>query len=101
MDRPFCSMWRTVGFMMSFAVVMEFVTIVAYVVMLAGGRQKRAQGWKVLVAFAAIAAATQCASMALIVRGVSLLPFVTLTSYAMSYFTFTVFLMALDENVHI
>ncbi|EAQ90722.1 hypothetical protein CHGG_02657 [Chaetomium globosum CBS 148.51] len=45
--RSFCSMWRTTGFLMSFAVVAELATLVGFLVILAGGRVKREGGWKV------------------------------------------------------
>lgn len=53
--------------MMSFAAVMELVTLVAYVVVLAGGKQKRENGWKVLAFLLAVVGALQCASMAIVV----------------------------------
>lgn len=65
-DRYFCSMWRTVGFLMSFSVVLQGMTLVAYVAMLAGGRQKRETGWKVLACFLLLTGLVQCASMAII-----------------------------------
>ncbi|CZR60462.1 uncharacterized protein PAC_10358 [Phialocephala subalpina] len=65
-DRYFCSMWRSVGFMMSFAAVLELVTIVAYVVVLAGGKQKRESGWKVLSFLLVVVGLLQCASMAIV-----------------------------------
>ncbi|KAE8454058.1 hypothetical protein EG329_007836 [Mollisiaceae sp. DMI_Dod_QoI] len=65
-DRYFCSMWRSVGFMMSFAAVLELVTLVAYVVVLAGGKQKREIGWKVLTSLLLAVGALQCASMAIV-----------------------------------
>ena len=67
-DRYFCSMWRSVGFLMSFAVVLEGMTLIAYFVILAGGKQKRENGWKVLCGLHILCAALQCAGMALIVR---------------------------------
>lgn len=60
-------MWRTVGFLMSFSVVLQGMTLVAYVAMLAGGRQKRETGWKVLACFLLLTGLVQCASMAIIV----------------------------------
>ncbi|KUJ15730.1 uncharacterized protein LY89DRAFT_618302 [Mollisia scopiformis] len=65
-DRYFCSMWRSVGFMMSFAAVLELATLVAYVVVLAGGKQKRENGWKVLTFLLVLVGALQCASMAIV-----------------------------------
>jgi hypothetical protein len=53
--------------MMSFAAVLELVTIVAYVVVLAGGKQKRESGWKVLSFLLVAVGLLQCASMAIVV----------------------------------
>lgn len=67
-DRYFCSMWRSVGFLMSFAAVLELVTIVAYSVVIMGGKQKRETGWKVLSFMLMLVGIVQCASMAIVVR---------------------------------
>lgn len=53
---------------MSFAVVMEGMTLIAYVVIIAGGKQKRESGWKILCGLHLLVAALQCAGMAIIVR---------------------------------
>ena len=60
-------MWRSVGFLMSFAVVMEGVTLVTFVVMIAGGKQKRESGWKILTGLLVLVALIQCTAMALVV----------------------------------
>ena len=60
-------MWRTVGFLMSFAVVLEGMTIAAFMILLMGGKQRREQGWGVLAILVALAAAVQAAGMALMV----------------------------------
>jgi len=65
-DRYFCSMWRTVGFLMSFAVVFEGIAIVAYLVILSGGKQLRESGWAVLSLIIVLSAMAQAASMALV-----------------------------------
>lgn len=67
-DRYFCSMWRSVGFLMSFAVVIEGMTIAAFVILILGGKQRREQGWGVMALLALIAALVQACAMALIVR---------------------------------
>ncbi|EXJ88758.1 hypothetical protein A1O3_01822 [Capronia epimyces CBS 606.96] len=64
-DRYFCSMWRSVGFLMSFAVVLEGMTLVAFAILLIGGKQKREQGWGVLTILVAVAAFVQALGMAL------------------------------------
>jgi hypothetical protein len=60
-------MWRTVGFLMSFAVVIEGIAIVAYLVILSGGKQLRESGWAVLSLIIVLSAMAQAASMALVV----------------------------------
>jgi len=65
-DRYFCSMWRSVGFMMSFAAVLELATLVAYVVVILGGKQKRETGWRILAFMLMLVGVVQCASMAIV-----------------------------------
>jgi len=52
---------------MSFAVVMEGMTLIAYIVILAGGKQKREQGWKILSGLHFLVGGLQLAGMAIIV----------------------------------
>lgn len=61
-------MWRTVGFLMSIAAVIEFAAIVAFAIVLLGGVQKRVQGWRMVVGLLAVIALCQCAAMAIVVR---------------------------------
>ena len=56
---------------MSFAVVLEGMALIAYVVIMAGGMQKRASGWKILSSLLLLVGAVQCTSMAIMVRGQS------------------------------
>lgn len=65
-DRYFCSMWRSVGFLMSLAAVLELVTLVAYVVVILGGKQKRETGWRVLALMLVLVGLVQCASMSIV-----------------------------------
>lgn len=53
--------------MVYFATILELATIVAYVVVIAGGKQKRETGWKVVVFLLVLVAALQCASMSIVV----------------------------------
>ncbi|KAK5070490.1 hypothetical protein LTR64_000161 [Lithohypha guttulata] len=66
-DRYFCSMWRSVGFLMSFAVVLEGMTIAAFVVLILGGKQKREQGWGFMATMAALAALVQAVGMGIVI----------------------------------
>ncbi|KAL8801010.1 MAG: hypothetical protein Q9182_004754 [Xanthomendoza sp. 2 TL-2023] len=59
-------MWRSVGFLMSFGVVIEGMTLIAFIVLLVGGKQKREQGWKVISGLLVLSGLIQCAGMAII-----------------------------------
>ena len=63
----FCSMWRTVGFLMSFAVIIEGAALIGYAVVLLGGKQKRDKGYKVISGLLGLAAVVQMAGMAVVV----------------------------------
>lgn len=66
-DKYFCSMWRTSGFLMSFATIAELATVVGFVVTIGGGQVKREYGWKVLCGLLATVSVVQFASMGLVV----------------------------------
>jgi len=65
-DRYFCSMWRSVAWLMSFAAILELATTLAFITILAGGKQKRERGWKLLCFLLMLVASVQCASMAIV-----------------------------------
>ncbi|KAI9709343.1 MAG: hypothetical protein M1820_003463 [Bogoriella megaspora] len=65
-EREFCSAWRSVGFLMSFTVVLELAGLIAFAVILLGGRQKREVGWKILGWILGVAAASEAVSMAVV-----------------------------------
>lgn len=52
---------------MNVGAVMEFVTVIAFVVILMGGKQKREGGWRILSFLLVIVAVLQCAGMAIVV----------------------------------
>ena len=52
---------------MSFAVVMEGMTIIAFLVMITSGIQKRQTGWKILTGLLVLSGLVQCTGMSLIV----------------------------------
>lgn len=64
---PFCAMWRSVGFLMSAAAVFELVTLLAFVMLLIGGKQKREKGWRILALLLVWVGVLQCAAMAIVV----------------------------------
>ena len=61
-------MWRSVGFLMNLTFVIELATLVAFAVILLGGRDKREGGWKIVSGLLAIVAIGQLVSMAIVVR---------------------------------
>ncbi|KAM0708900.1 hypothetical protein Q7P35_002936 [Cladosporium inversicolor] len=65
-NRSFCSMWRSTGFLMNFSVIFELAVLVAYVVILVGGRGTREVGWKILSPLLMIVAASQLVAMTLV-----------------------------------
>lgn len=52
---------------MTFAVVIEGMTIVAFAILICGGKQRREQGWGVMAILVALAAFIQVGAMALTV----------------------------------
>jgi hypothetical protein len=69
---------------MSFAVVLELAGLMAFAVILLGGRQKRQVGWKVLGWLLGLAAASQAVGMSVVVRS----PF---SSLSLSLFSLSAF----------
>lgn len=64
-------MWRSVGFLMNFSVVLELATFVAFAVVLLGGRGNREGGWKMCVALLGVIVVCQIAAMGIVVCGTS------------------------------
>ena len=52
---------------MLFSVALELATLVAFVVVIVGGKQKREMGWKVVVVLLLLVGALQCAGMSIMV----------------------------------
>jgi len=66
LDGTFCALWRTVGFLMSFAVIIELATFIAYTVVILGGVQQRSYGWKIVCSLLTVGAVVQIAGMGII-----------------------------------
>lgn len=60
-------MWRTVGFFMSFAVVIELCALVTSIIIILGGIQSRKFGWKIVCSLLVVAGIVQCVGMAIVV----------------------------------
>jgi hypothetical protein len=67
LDGTFCALWRSVGFLMSFAVIIELATFIAYTVVILGGVQQRSYGWKIVCSLLGLAGTVELICMALIV----------------------------------
>jgi hypothetical protein len=67
-DAPgFCAMWRSTGFLMTLAAVLEVATLVGIVVVLAGGKHRRVAGWSIPSAMLLGVGAVEGAAMAVAV----------------------------------
>lgn len=44
-ERYFCSMWRTVGFMASFTIILCLASLIAFALVMGGGKYRRETGW--------------------------------------------------------
>ncbi|KAK4154595.1 hypothetical protein C8A00DRAFT_32631 [Chaetomidium leptoderma] len=64
--RSFCSMWRTTGFLMNFAVVAELATLVGFLIIMAGGKVKRQGGWRIPGGMLAVVAVVEFVGMAIV-----------------------------------
>lgn len=60
-------MWRSVGFLMSFAVVLEGMSIVTYIIILGGGKRLRENGWRILSILIVLSALIQAGGMSIVV----------------------------------
>ncbi|KAI1183006.1 hypothetical protein F5B17DRAFT_417940 [Nemania serpens] len=65
-DKTFCSLWRTSGFLLSFATIVELATLVSFLVVLAGGKYKREGGWRLIGGFLLADAVVEFAGMGIV-----------------------------------
>jgi hypothetical protein len=66
-DVFFCSMWRSSGFLLSFATIVELATLIAFGVVMIGGKYKRETGWKLIGAFLIADAVVEFVGMGIVV----------------------------------
>lgn len=66
-DQFFCSMWRSSGFLMSFATVVELATAISFLVVMLGGKYKREEGWFVIAGLLIADAVIEFAGMGIVV----------------------------------
>jgi len=87
-NRSFCSMWRSTGFLMNFSIIIELAALVAYIVILMGGRGTREVGWKILSPLLVVVAASQLVAMTLVVRIVQMCSWDTDTDAALQAYLY-------------
>lgn len=68
-ERYFCSMWRTVGFMASFAVILCLACLVSFLVIMGGGKYKRETGWPFVGAMLTLVAVVEFIIISIVVSG--------------------------------
>ncbi|KAK0719748.1 hypothetical protein B0H67DRAFT_163099 [Lasiosphaeris hirsuta] len=64
--RSFCSLWRSTGFLMSLATVVDLAALVGFLVIMAGGKVKRESGWRILAFMLGVVAGLEFCAMALV-----------------------------------
>lgn len=69
-------MWRSVGFLMNFTVVLELAIFVGFMVVILGGRGKREGGWKMVAGLSAVITVCQVVAMAIVVSHYFLLCYI-------------------------
>ncbi|KAL2119501.1 hypothetical protein VTJ04DRAFT_6462 [Mycothermus thermophilus] len=62
----FCSMWQTAGFLVGLAVLADVVTMAVIGLVMAGGKQRRINGWKVVCSVLVIGAGVQLGGLAVV-----------------------------------
>ncbi|KAH7011885.1 hypothetical protein EDB80DRAFT_713068 [Ilyonectria destructans] len=65
-ERYFCSMWRTVGFMASFATILCLAGLVSFAVILSGGKYKRETGWPFVGAMLTLVSVVEFATISIV-----------------------------------
>ncbi|KAI5861254.1 hypothetical protein GGS23DRAFT_577771 [Durotheca rogersii] len=65
-DGDFCALWRSSGFLISLATIVELATLVAFFVVRAGGKVKRETGWRIIAGFLLADAVVEFASIGIV-----------------------------------
>lgn len=67
-ERYFCSMWKTVGFLASFSVILCLGALVSFVVVMRGGKYKRETGWPFVAAMLSLVSTVEFIIISIVVR---------------------------------
>lgn len=77
-QRYFCTVWRTTGWLASFSVIISLASLVAFGMMLGGGKYKRERGWPLVAGLISTFAALQLVVISVVVSTI-VRPFSTKT----------------------
>lgn len=67
-ERYFCSMWRTVGFMASFGIVLCLATLISFALVMGGGKYRRETGWPFVVVLLTLVSVVEFVVISIVVR---------------------------------
>lgn len=67
-ERYFCSMWRTVGFMASFTIILCLASLIAFALVMNGGKYRRETGWPFVSALLTLVSVVEFIIISIVVR---------------------------------
>lgn len=67
-ERYFCSMWRTVGFMASFTIILCLASLIAFALVMGGGKYRRETGWPFVSALLTLVSVVEFIIISIVVR---------------------------------
>jgi hypothetical protein len=67
-ERYFCSMWRTVGFMASFTIILSLASLIAFALVMGGGKYRRETGWPFVSALLTLVSVLEFIIISIVVR---------------------------------
>lgn len=70
-ERYFCSMWRTVGFMASFTIILCLASLITFALVMNGGKYRRETGWPFVSALLTLVSAVEFIIISIVVGLIS------------------------------
>jgi hypothetical protein len=61
-------MWRTVGFMASFAIILCLASLISFAIVMAGGKYRRETGWPFVSALLTLVSVVEFIIISIVVR---------------------------------
>lgn len=66
--RYFCSLWKSAGFLSNLSFALSLAVLVAFVVVIRGGKYKREKGWPFVVVMLGLVSAVEFSIISIVVR---------------------------------